>query len=304
MSHKLTLSIFILLLLSTINSFSQQTSLNKEILKQTLTYSTKDTAVLKMDIYSNDVLTVKKPCVVFVFGGGFITGSRDASLYQLYFNRLAENNYKVISIDYRLGLKGAKWPTIFNTSVLKNAIAMAVTDLYDATGYLISNAERLGIDTSQVILSGSSAGAITVLQADWEKRNHTTISKSLPENFQYKGVIAFAGAILSYTGKPKYHIPPAPTMMFHGTEDKVVIYNKVKLFNRGMFGSRYLARFFKKQKYPYYFQLVRGAGHEIAGTPMKKNLNDILWFIDTYIFKKKTYLMEVDFTDPSAPLQP
>lgn len=304
MNHKSTLSTLILAMISTVSSYSQQAAKKQEITKQTFTYSTKDTTVLKMDIYSNQDMIVKKPCVVFVFGGGFITGSRDANLYQLYFNKLAENNYKVVSIDYRLGLKGAKWPTVFNTSVLKNAIAIAVTDLYDATGYLISNAERLGIDTAQIMLSGSSAGAVTVLQADWEKRNHTEISKTLPNNFQYKGVIAFAGAILSYTGKPKYNIPPAPTMMFHGTEDKVVVYNKVKLFNRGLFGSRYLATFFKKQKYPYYFQFVRGIGHEIAGTPMRRNLNDILWFIDTYVFKKKPYLMEIDFTDPQAHLSP
>ncbi|MOA45287.1 hypothetical protein D3C78_1676710 [compost metagenome] len=110
-------------------------------------------------------------------------------------------------------------------------------------------------------------------------------------------MIAFAGSILSYTGKPKYKIPPAPTMMFHGTDDKVVVYNKIKLFNRGMFGSRYLATYFKKNKYSYYFQFVNKMGHEIAGTPMHDNQNEILWFIHTYIEKKKPYQMEVGLND-------
>lgn len=268
-------------------------------IKQTFTYSKKDTQTLKLDVYSNQDLRVKKPCVIFAFGGGFIKGNRDDSYYLPYFKKLVENNYKVVSIDYRLGLKGEKWPTVFNTSVLKNAIAYAVTDLYDATSYLIANAEELGIDTAMVILSGSSAGAVTVLQADWEKKNDAAISQQLPRDFQYKGVIAFAGSILSYRGKPSYKLPPAPTMMFHGTDDKIVTYNKIKLFNRGMFGSRYLASYFKKQQYPYYFQFVRNIGHEIAGTPMHNNLDEILWFIHNYIEQKKPYQMEVEFNNLS-----
>ncbi|MEQ7801536.1 alpha/beta hydrolase fold domain-containing protein [Pedobacter sp. ASV1-7] len=276
-----------LIILSNVYVFSQ--------IKKTFTYSTKDTQVLKLDVYSNQDLHVKKTSIIFLFGGGFVKGNRDDSYYLPYFKKLVENNYKVISIDYRLGLKGEKWPTVFNTSVLKNAISYAVTDLYDATAYLIANSEEIGIDTSMVLLSGSSAGAVTILQADWEKRNNNSITKPLPNNFQYKGVIAFAGSILSYNGKPKYKVPPAPTMMFHGTDDKVVVYNKIKLFNRGMFGSRYLASYFKKQKYPYYFQFVNNKGHEIAGTPMHDNRNEILWFIQTYIEQKKPYQMEVNF---------
>ncbi|WP_316818919.1 alpha/beta hydrolase [Pedobacter nyackensis] len=288
MNYK-TLFLTGLIILSGVTTFSQ--------IKQTFTYSKKDSQILKLDVYSNQDLRIKKPSIIFLFGGGFVKGNRDDSFYQPYFKKLVENNYKVISIDYRLGLKGEKWPTVFNTSVLKNAISYAVTDLYDATVYLIKNAEEIGIDTSMVILSGSSAGAVTILQADWEKRNNTSISEVLPGSFQYKGVIAFAGSILSYKGKPKYETPPAPTMMFHGTDDKVVVYNKIKLFNRGMFGSRYLASYFKKQKYPYYFEFVRNMGHEVAGTPMHDKQDEILWFIHTYIGQKKPFQIEVEFNN-------
>lgn len=288
MNYK-TLFLTGLIILSSFCTFSQ--------IKQTFTYSKKDTQELKLDVYSNQDLRIKKTCILFVFGGGFIKGKRDDKFYLPYFRKLVENNYKVVAIDYRLGLKGEKWPTVFNTSVLKNAISYAVTDLYDATAFLIANKEEMGIDTSMVILSGSSAGAITILQADWEKRNHTSISRQLPRQFQYKGVIAFAGAVLSYTGKPRYEVPPAPTMMFHGTKDKLVVYHKVKLLNRGMFGSRYLASYFKKKKYPYYFHFVNGMGHEIAGRPMHDNQDEIIWFIHQYIEQKKAYQMEVDFND-------
>jgi len=42
---------------------------------------------LKMDIYSNQDISIVKPCILFVFGGGFTTGRRDSILYQAYFNK-------------------------------------------------------------------------------------------------------------------------------------------------------------------------------------------------------------------------
>lgn len=278
-------------------AFSQSPGIAKNIKKQTLIYSTKDSLALKLDMYSDPSIKEKTPCILFVFGGGFLAGQRDDKLYTQYFNTLVANKYKVVSIDYRLGLKGVKNLSPLNPKPLRHAVDMAVADLYDATNYLLKNAGSLGIDTSRIILSGSSSGGITILQGDWEKRNHSPISYALPENFQYAGAIAFAGAILSYKGTPSYVIPPAPMMLFHGTADKLVAFNKIRLFNRGLFGSKALAKQFKKHKYPYYFQRVEGMGHEVAGSPMSKNLDEILWFIDNYVIKKKQYLMEVDFND-------
>ncbi|WP_159445147.1 alpha/beta hydrolase [Filimonas lacunae] len=276
---------------------AQEGAIDKSIHKTTVTYSTKDTVTLKMDIYSNDPITVKKPCIVFVFGGGFATGQRDAAGYFAYFNALAKHNFKVVSIDYRLGLQGGKKVSPLNTKPLKEAIDMAVTDLYDATAYLIKHAETLGIDSSAIILSGSSAGAITALQADWEKRNEHAIAQILPESFQYKGVVAFAGAILSYRGAPTYKIPPAPTMLYHGTKDKIVPFNRVRFFNKIFCGSNYLAYRFEAEKYPYYFRVMHRMGHEVASTPMHQHIDEVLWFLDEYVIKGKQYLVQVDFND-------
>jgi predicted esterase len=289
--------LFLALLFSSLSSFGQIVLKDKKYHVETKTFSQTDSNTLKLDIYYRGELTENKPTVLFVFGGGFVTGHRDSKLFEQYFNTLIEHNFKVVSVDYRLGLKGKKFPTPFNTSNLKAAIDTATTDVFKATDYLIKNAKSLGIDTAMIILSGSSAGAITALHADYNKRNATPLSVLLPHDFQYKGVISFAGAIMSYHGAPKYTIPPAPTMLFHGTADNLVPFNKVKLLNRGFFGSKYLARIFKKNGYPYYFQYVQDMGHEIAGSPMAENLPDILWFIENYIMKHKQYFMEVDFKD-------
>ena len=280
------------------NSFSQEQSIKKNSIKTTLTYTRKKTDTLKMDLYTNDPQNIeRKPCILFVFGGGFFMGRRDDTLFANYFQKLAENNFLVVSIDYRLGLKDQKWPTAFHTIQLKNAIDTAVADLYDATAFLLKHADSLHIDTSKIILSGSSAGAITVLQADWHRRNRLPISNVLPKQFDYAGVIAFAGAIFSYTGKPAYKLPPAPTMLFHGTDDYVVPFNKIRLLNRVFYGSKAIAKLFRKNNYPYYFQYEQGMGHEVAGTPMYNNIDDILWFIDRYIYKHKKYLIERNVND-------
>ncbi|MBC7422112.1 MAG: carboxylesterase family protein [Ferruginibacter sp.] len=275
--------------------FAQDTLLQKK----TIVFATPDTTTLKMDIYGLNNDTAKKPCILFMFGGGFIAGNRDSKNYSEYFKLLVSHHFIVVSIDYRLGLKGKKLG-VFNTKPLQTAIGLAVTDLYSATNYLLANAAMYGIDTSIIILSGSSSGAITVMSAEWEKCNATKTASALPAGFNYAGVISFAGAIFSTSGKPSYKTPPSPIMMFHGTKDKLVYYNKRSFLWKGIFGSASLAGVFEKKKYPYYFQRVVGKGHEIAETPMITNQQDIIWFIEEYIFKKKRYLVDVRFNDLDA----
>ena len=183
---------------------AQTVAIAPDILKKTFTFASKDSADFQLDVYSRADTPANSPCVLFVFGGGFIHGTRDNPAYNNYFNTLVKNNYVVASISYRLGLKGVKKVSPLNVKPLKNAIDMAVDDLYDATNWMLNNASTLRIDPAMIILSGSSAGAITILQGDFEKRNNTKLSKKLPENFQYAGIVSFAGAILSFNGALHY----------------------------------------------------------------------------------------------------
>ena len=196
-------------------AYPQYEKISSSIQKQSYIYALKDSNQLGLDIYTsrgNDSSS-KKPCILFIFGGAFITGHRDDSIYYKYFNRLVENNYILVSISYRLGLKGVQHVSKYNTRPLQKAIEMAVEDVYDATNWLIANANRLGIDTSKIILSGTSSGAITALESDFYKRNEIHASNKLSPTFEYAGVLAFSGAILSFNWGLKYLNPPAPTLM-------------------------------------------------------------------------------------------
>jgi hypothetical protein len=283
-------------------SFSQSEEINSSIDKQSFIYAVKDSSQLGLDIYYLRAMdsNIRRPCVIFVFGGAFIGGRRDDSIYNRYFNSLAEHHYTVVSISYRLGLRGVKNLSKFNISPLRKAVDMAVEDVYDATDWVIANANRFGIDTSKIILSGSSSGAITVLGSDFGRRNGYPAADKLPKNFEYAGVIAFSGAILSFDGSLKYKMAPAPTLMFHGTADKIVPFNKIRFFNKGFYGSGWIAKIFKEKNYPYYLYSEEGLGHEVAVLPMINNNSVILDFIDQFIIQQKPFQINLNFKDPET----
>jgi predicted esterase len=272
------------------------------VFKQTYVYAFKDSGDLRLDVYRKAAQTgdSARPCVIFVFGGAFVGGRRDDTIYKPYFNILAAHHYIVLSISYRLGLKGVTNLSAFNTAPLRHAIDMAVEDTYDATAWTIAHAATLGIDTARIVLCGSSSGAITVLQSDFYKRNNKLIANRLPPAFQYAGVIAFSGAILSYDGSLKYQLPPAPTMLFHGTADKIVPYNKIRFFNKGFYGSSGIAGTFTRQNYPFFIYREKGLGHEVAVLPMYRNIPEILDFLQKFVQRRERLQIDLLYNDMEA----
>ncbi|MBQ4009521.1 MAG: alpha/beta hydrolase fold domain-containing protein [Bacteroidales bacterium] len=238
--------------------------------------------------------------VIFVFGGGFIGGSRNEPFYFPYYSKLLENNINVVAIVYSLGLKGVKGLGVFNYKPLENAIAMAAEDLLTATKYIMEHEKELQIDSKKLIIAGSSAGAITVLQADYELGNRTKLGQILPDGFRYAGVISHAGAIFSTKGKVKYrHQEPAPTMLLHGTADRLVNYKQIKMFNIGLFGSSKLVKRFDKYGYPYYMVRYNNIGHEVAAM-MFEDLDKSMWFIENYIVKGAKIHRDDFIDDPTV----
>ena len=234
----------------------------------TYLYAKRDTCDLFMSVYEPSAMAQEKegkPLVLFMFGGGFQEGNRDSEWYQEWFRQLTTNGYRVISIDYRLGLKGVEDSISAKASRLENAVHIAMEDLFTATEFIIDNAESLGVDPERIVISGSSAGAITVMQAEYEICNRTALAKKLPRGLRYAGVMSFSGAVLTNNGKLKYKSMPSPTLMLHGTADKMVPYKQFKYNKAGMYGSGYIARKFKKSGFEYVMCHFTGLGHEVAG---------------------------------------
>lgn len=254
---------------------------------ETFVYSVKDGDSLRLDRYTGTPaaeIGAPKPCMIFVFGGAFARGRRDAKAYRPFFEYMArEAGYTVVSIDYRLGLKGPLAasqlaPENFQR-LLARTVLMAVEDLYDATSFVVGKAGEWGIDPQRIVTCGSSAGAITILQGEYLIANRNPLTAKLPEGFDYAGVVAFAGAVLSMDGEPVWANAPAPIMLFHGDADASVPYGSLQLGSAGIYGSDYIARQLAEMKSPYYFYSVAGADHAMATVPMNNYRDAIDQFL-------------------------
>ena len=271
----------------------------------TYRYAQRDTCDLYLDIYEPDksmALTAdgrEKPSIIFMFGGGFIHGTRDDKSYNKWFTQMANDGYRIISIDYRLGLKGSKKVGIAQVNVLDMAIHMAVEDLFSATCFLLENSEKLGINPDNLVISGSSAGAISVMQAEYEICNSTKWAQVLPAEFNYAGVMSFSGAILSREGKVDYKKRPCPTLMLHGTADELVPYEQIKVFNLGFFGGGKLVKRFKKFGFNYNMYHFTDYGHEIAGS-METTTELQREFLEKNVIQKKERIIEAWMSDPDV----
>ena len=288
-----------------ISAFGQS---RRHVVKETLLYSIKGNDSLYLDRYDIPRLRGEKPCMIFMFGGGFVGGNRDEPRYIPYFQFMAEQGYTVISIDYRLGLKGMarqkEIGPVALISAFSNAINMAVEDLFDATNYILENADWWNIDPAQIVTCGSSAGAISVLQAEYAVSNAQPLAGALPEGFNYAGVVSFAGAIFNMAETLHFQSAPCPVMMFHGNADSNVPYDKIEAMGGGFFGSAYIAGILQEMETPYYFYSVDGAAHEIATEPMDDNRPEIVSFLRNFVQQKERLIVNTQVQQIGKPTAP
>lgn len=269
--------------------------------KTTHLYAVKGTDSLRLDHYAAPVEGLR-PCVMFVFGGGFSHGVRDKDADIPYFEFLQRSGYDVVSIDYRLGMREAKDVGVLDFFPLfRNTINLAVEDLFSATSFVVEHAEEWSVDPTKIIATGSSAGAITVLQGEHTICNRLPLTSLLPEGFNYAGIISFAGAVFTLGGAPEWNATSAPTLLFHGNSDTQVPYNKMAFFGCGMYGSKYIAKHLREVGVPYWFYSVEYQTHAMAWEPMHNNHAEILLFLDEFVAKGSRQQRDTHIRDLSLP---
>lgn len=297
---KQTISFFtiLLLFLLLINPVGAQEryreAITDSVKVETLTYAFKDGQSLDMDVYTPALdPETKRPLIFYVHGGGFTSGTRNDEGIQKFCKRLAGYGYVVSSISYRLTRKGT--PTGFGCdcpAVDKlNTFNEAVEDIQDATFFMIQRRESFGIDPQKIILSGSSAGAETVLNAAYQPPYCYGLDSG---PVSYAGVISMAGAIPD-TAKI-YSESAVPSLLFHGTCDNLVPYataphHYCKENQAGYLvlnGGYTIAQKLKKLGTPYWLITYCNAAHEIAGLPMSKNFDEIVEFCYSFVVNKST----------------
>lgn len=246
---------------------------------ETICYTTRNKKKLLMDGYM-DSLTRRDnpmPVLIYLHGGAFNSGSRVNKLQTFYCNHFAEKGFAVFAIDYRLSLKRAS----ANTQNILKAVKYGVEDLADATAYIYDIAEKWGLDRNKILVSGSGAGAIIALTAEYQicRGGITT----LPSGFNFAGIIANAGAVITDTNELEWDEQPCPILLMHGNSDQYIAFNK--FFVPGMLwaGSNYLHNQFQQQNIPHWFYEEKGADHIVAIKPLQRQINEMETFVEKFV---------------------
>ena len=172
----------------------------------------------------------KRPLLIFIHGGGFKNNSKKGSFSSLLCNSFAKKGYVTASIDYRLRLES-------NADIkdYHEAMYRAQQDGRAAIRYFRRYAEKYGIDTAQIFLTGSSAGSKTALAiaymdvneipSDIDQKKWGSIEGDGGNegySSKVKGVINNWGAMIDYKWIQKGDVP-----LFNvaGTKDKTVPYD-------------------------------------------------------------------------------
>ena len=195
-----------------------------------------NTVALKMDVYTPTTATSlskeKYPVVIFMHGGGWSNGSKNWSSDIKAAQALAERGYAVVSIDYRVGWRTSLIECDNDIILGTEAIYRSIQDLRASIRFAVSHADKYQIDTSNIYIMGSSAGAGSLLfnqyytQQFWDTTYPTTkrlgkldASNDLKNSFTIKGLIPMWGGMYSTSAITKENA--VPTMFFHGTADPV-----------------------------------------------------------------------------------
>lgn len=276
--------LFILLLLGFLSPLKAQ---------ETYLFAHRDTCDLYLDIFrpADGAPTTfqgrQKPVILHVFGGGFVKGERSDSFVRLWADILNKDGYTVVTVDYRLGMKGYKLGRGLS-GLMKAAKRFELSqelgkeDVFAAIRFLADN-PQLGVPVDNLVLAGCSAGAIITLASAFALANGK--ADGLPEGFTLKGAMSFAGAIISNSGSPQFKTAPCPVLLMHGTADGAVVYNKLAFFGKGIWGSSYLVRQFKRKGYDNYcIYRFKDRSHDVAV------YHQVLWPLEKQFLEENVIL--------------
>jgi lysophospholipase L1-like esterase/dienelactone hydrolase len=232
---------------------------------------------LLLDIITPKSDTLKKrPLLIFIHGGGFKNNSKKGVFSSLLCNSFAKKGYVTASIDYRLRLE-----TTAEIKDYHEALYRAQQDARAAVRFFRRYAEKYGIDTAQIFITGSSAGSKTALAVAYMDENEIPVdidqSKwgSLEGNSgnegyssKVKAVINNWGAMIDYQWIQKGDVP---LFNVSGTKDKTVPYDSSFDYHSFKYGAYILYKHCLSLGISTGWRPFIGAGHTLDN---KKVLQD------------------------------
>lgn len=243
---------------------------------------------LTMHIFQplNDTLSYR-PAIIMIHGGAFSSGSKENQDMMEFCKLFAQKGYVTATISYRLGMNLA------STKSSERAVYRALQDCRAAVRFMKDKRDELKIDTSNIYLIGSSAGAfMSLLNLFMNEENErpsssyaiTTfpptldngpdlgkldaIESQLKHSPHPRAIVSLWGA-LSDTSLIKPSDAGRPVFLIHGTADEVVPFKTANPFHNPLFpltqGSYPINKRLQSLGISRNTYFVEGAGHEFYG---------------------------------------
>jgi acetyl esterase/lipase len=168
-----------------------------------------------------------RPLIIWMHGGGFKFGSKSMPGVRLWCSFFARRGYVCAAVDYKLGKKDFRFDI---DGLVRNCLA-AVHDTRIAIAYFKTNAARLRIDTSRIILAGNSAGGMMALQTAYSSDAELEKLIGDPDSAQAShaiepgdvaAVVNFWGGIFQSDWLSNARVP---IVSVHGRQDNIVPYD-------------------------------------------------------------------------------
>lgn len=105
-------------------------------------YLTMGNTQLKMDVYRRSTATTPQPTIIYMHGGFWVAGNKEAAILNLL--PWMEMGWNVVNVEYRLG-PGTLAPG-------------AVEDCFCALRYVAQQAMMFNVDVNRLVVTGESAG--------------------------------------------------------------------------------------------------------------------------------------------------
>lgn len=187
---------------------------NQKATKSTFAYKNIGTKALKIDLHvKNSSLNQKKPLLIWVHGGAWKRGSKEAFITKnkLLLQSLLNEGYAVASLDYRLSGE-AVFPA-------------QIQDINDGINFLYENAKKYNLDRDKIAIMGRSAGGhlASLIGTSNSHKDTKFYAKNHEPKYKILAVVDFFGPsdlVELRKNKSSYGSPKTPEAKLLGVAPK------------------------------------------------------------------------------------
>lgn len=237
-------------LMGDVLTYAEEQDLHVHLLRPPASSSTSWNACKQREGGAPDVGQRKQACIVFLHGGGFLGGA-PSQFYSYAHTTVKEFGVAAACCEFRSFLRHPRSRIPFD----------AITDVTRCIKFLQSNAEELGLDEQKIVLVGASSGghlaAMAALNAEAEANTQNqkglglaglvlfnpVLDLCFADEFFHRRVSVWLGAWLLRlrygqlaleSASPIMQVQrlPYPTLILHGTDDKLVPISEVEAFSK------------------------------------------------------------------------